>query len=326
MARTLAQVATNRVFEALNPEGKHFLTSRILTSALNPYAQHLINVHALIAFGVLPHIKAVAAAQMMIEDLEAGLYEGIHTIVVDSSGNTAHAVARLAAAFGMEVKLVLSADVPESKRGILAALSTAEIINVPKGYSVSERAKEEAQKPGHWHINQYSHLGNMRGHELYTGPEVARVLGNNIGVIAIAMGSGGTAAGVGRFLKTRPDYKDAIVLGVRPSPDEQVPGARNARRMAEVVTLPWRDVVDAVVELPRKESFLATRKLWGVVEPQPGPTSGLAYAGLMHYLDSLDDACLKNLYGKNAAFICPDDGRFYSDLMISELDTGQGVL
>ncbi len=322
--RTLDQIYADPIFQALNPEGKQFMGVRWLPPRLNAFASHGIEVAALIPFGAFPHIKTVAAVGMMLEDFKNGLYRDKETIVVDSSGNTAHAVARLAHAFGFkEVKVVLSVDVPESKKGILAALSSVELIEVGGGKSVARRAEEEAHKPGHYHLNQYSHLGNMRAHELYTGPEILRVLGDDIAVVALAMGSGGTAAGVGRFLKQA--HPETTVVGVRPVLGEQVPGARDRKRMEDIVTIPWEASVDDVAEASRKESFIGMRQLWGAIEPQPGPTSGLAWAGLKRYLESLEPEMLGKLKGKRVAFMCPDDGRFYSERTTGELDTGQGI-
>jgi cysteine synthase A len=265
----------------------------------------------------------------MLEDFLNGLYDDIHTIVIDSSGNTAHAVARLAPAFGFKtIKVVMSTDVPNSKKDIFTAFPfsadfSVEIIQV--GGKVSRRAQEEASRPGHYHLDQYSHLGNMRAHELYTGPEIVRALGGSarIGVVAAAMGSGGTAAGIGRFFER--EHPETIILGVRPLPGEQVPGARDSRRMKEVVTLPWEEVVDEVREVSRKESFIRMRRLWSAVEPQPGPTSGLAWGGLEHLLESYSPDMLASLRGKVACFVCPDDGRFYPERTTGELDPDQGA-
>lgn len=325
MKKLSERISKDPIFQALDPGERHFLRARVLPHSLNPFALS-INVSALLAFGELSHIKCVPAFQMLFEDNLNGRYEGKHTIVVDSSGNTAWAVARLAHSFGFSnVKVVMSADVPASKRDVFSAMSTVEIISVPKGNSVATRAIEEATKPGHYHLNQYAHMGNMHAHELYTGPEVARVLDGNIGIIAIAMGSAGTAGGVGRFLHQK--YPQAIVLGVRPKLGEQVPGARDAKKIAEVVTLPWQAEVATIMEVSRKEAFVATRNLWSAVEPQPGPTSGLAYAGLMKYLSYLESQpmMLEMFSGKNAAFLCADSAVLYSDVIIAELDTGQGV-
>ncbi len=324
MPPTIEQVYAHPVFASLDQSKKRFMEAHFLGTRLNPFVPNLIHVAALTLHGI-PHLKVLPALQMMLEDFKSGFYADKHTLVVDSSGNTAHAVIRLAQAFGLEVKVVMSADVPANKKELLAALSPKQIIAVGRGDSVSECAKEEAQKPGHYHINQYVHMGNVRAHELRTGPEVLRVLSHvPIGVIAIAMGSGGTATGVGRFLKG--EFPEITVVGVCPKLGEQVPGARDRKRMADVVTLPWENVVDVVVEVSRKDSFVATRELWTAVEPQPGPTSGMAWKGLMSYLESLDDNGLEHLRDKCAAFICPDSATLYSGVMIAELDTGQGFV
>lgn len=325
MKKLNERILTDPVFQALNPERKQFMRARLLPPSLNPFAPDL-NISALLAFGEFSHIKCVPAFQMMFEDSLNGRYEGKHTIVVDSSGNTAWAVARLAHAFGFKnVKVVMSADVPASKRDIFSAMSTVDLILVSGGKSVAARAIEEGLKSGHYHLNQYAHMGNMHAHELYTGPEIARVLDGNIGVVAIAMGSSGTAAGVGRYLHKK--YPRAIVLGVRPKLGEQVPGARDAKKMADVVALPWQNEVTTTIDISRKEAFEATRRLWSAVEPQPGPTAGLAFAGLLKYLRFLESQplMLELLGGKNAAFICGDTAVLYSDVFMSELDTGQGL-
>ncbi len=321
--KNIILVYLDPVVRSLDPERKHFLEASEISEPMNPFENEGISMMALTIKG-FPHIKTVPAFQMMLEDFNAGLYKNKHTIVVDSSGNTAHAVARLAPAFGFKnVIVVLSADVPEVKKSILAALSTVDIIIVGKGKDVALRAREEGERKGFIHINQYSHMGNARAHEFYTGPEITRALNKNIGVIAIAMGSGGTVAGVGSFLKK--NYPDTVVLGVRPNPGESVPGARNKKKMDAVVTIPWEESVDFVVDISRKMAFKNTRRLWQFVEPQPGPTSGLAYSGLVSFMGCIGDKGRSSLEGTNIAFLCPDDGRFYSDLFLSELEPEQGI-
>lgn len=315
-------VLMNPIARALDPGGKQFLRARALPSSMNLG----LKMFALLAYGEFSHIKTLPVFQMMYEDYLNGHYQGKSTIVAETSGNTGWAISRLARAFGFEnVKIVMSADVPASKRDIFSAMSTVEIITVPKGYSAAARAIEEAQKPGHYNLDQYRHLGNMRAHEMYTGPEIARVLHGDIGLIAIATGSCGTVAGVGRFLKE--NYPHAIVIGVQPKLGEQVPGARDKQKIAADVTLPWEEVVHGVVEVPRKVAFEATRRLWGAIEPQPGPTSGLAYAGLLQYLSYLESQpmMLELVSGKNVAFLCPDPAPLYSGVIMAELDADQGL-
>jgi cysteine synthase len=177
--------------------------------------------------------------------------------------------------------------------------------------------------PGHYLLDQYKHNANAHAHELYTGPEVERACGGDVDIVAIAMGSGGTVTGVSCHLKR--GGRKRIVIGVRPVLGDQVPGTRDERRMAKVVTLPWKRAVDAVAEGRRKASFIAMRQLWSEVEPQPGPSSGLALVGLKRWLEGLGPTDREKLRGKRAVFICPDDGRFYPERTTGELDPDQGL-
>lgn len=316
----IIEIQKNPIVRALDPQ-QRFLEVRFLPPSLNPFVSEGVEIAALIPFMVFPHIKTIPTWRMMFEDFDLRLYEGKHTIIVPSSGNTAHAVARLAPVFGFKkVKVIMSTDVPDSKSGILKAFGSVDVMQVS---DVMTTAFEEARKEGHYLLDQYSHMGNMRAHELYTGPEIVRALGGAPAIVGIVLGSGGTIGGVSRFLHEK--YPETSVIGVRPILGQQVPGARDEVKMKAVVTLPWATFVTAVVELSRKDSFIRMRKLWSAVEPQPGPTSGLAWGGLERYVKSILAERPGSLRGKCVAFICPDDGRFYPERTTGELDTHQGL-
>lgn len=289
------------IFKEFNPEGKQFLRPHQIQDG----------IVALTVDG-LPHIKTIPAFVMMLDDYNKGLYDGVHTIVIDSSGNTGHGGGRLAPAFDMDVIIVLALDVPAAKRAIIETLPRVEVIAVA-GNEVAAKAIELGNRPGYRHINQYRHEANVRAHELYTGPEIIRALGGvPPDVVAIAMGSAGTISGVGRYLKKHsPGTK---VIGVRPELGQRVPGARDEKKMEAVVTFPWQEVTDVVIEVSRRESFEKARDLWNAVEPQPGPTSGLAYAGLLKYLSSDDRK------HRISVFLCPDSAYLYPEVFKVELD------
>ncbi|HUO50538.1 MAG TPA: pyridoxal-phosphate dependent enzyme [Candidatus Paceibacterota bacterium] len=329
-AQEIAYALNHPIAQALHPGKAEFVTRRELSPKLNPGAAYGLRVSALIMFGRLPHIKAIPALQMLREDYEAGKYVGVHTLVVPSSGNTAHAAARLAPAFGFKhVKVVLASDVPESKRGIISALASTTIISPEGGKSVEQEARELAQLPGHYLLDQYNHHGNYRSHLLFTGPAIWNACDRDLEYIAIGMGSAGTLIGVSRALK-RTNTKRVQVIGVRPLPGERVPGVRDAARMESVLNPEFRrmaaDAADHLVEVGRKESFIAMRELWSEVEPQPAPSGALACVGLRKWIASLSAKEKEKLAGRHAAFICPDDGRFYSERIEGELDPDQGLV
>lgn len=320
---SLVQVLANPIVEALDPRQNDFIAMRRLSPRLNPYRlTHNIEICAAIAFMNIPHIKTVAAFGMMMADFQDGLYNDIHTLVVPSSGNTAHGVALLAPAFGISrVKVVMSSDAPEAKKSVITMIPWARLICPEGAESVEDVAREEASQSGSYLLDQYKHSGNVNIHEECTGPKLFRACGNNVDLVAVGMGSGGTLTGVSQYLKSV--RRDIIVLGVRPKKGERVPGVRDADQMKAVVTLPYKSAVDDIAEVGRAESFLMTRKLLGEVQPQPGPSSGLAYVGLLQYLAKSPDV-VELLRGKRAVFICPDDGRFYPAPTAAELDPDQG--
>ncbi len=311
---------SNPIVQAFNPKGKEFMDVRWLSPRLNPGAKYGIRVAALIPFKSFPHIKAPATFQMMLEDFQAGRFEGMHTIVVPSSGNTAHAVARIAKAFGFkDVKILVSSDIDPAKKGILDALSSVYVTTIPKGISTAKVAEEMARAPGHYLLDQYGHEGNVHAHEYFTGPEIERAMGN-VDIMFIGLGSSGTATGVARYLKRKDPGRK--VFGVRPLRGERVPGVRDKTQMDEVVTIPYMDILDGIIEVSRKESFIAMRELWEEVEPQPGPSSGMPFAACRKWLT---EEAQRFGSSKKIGFICPDDGRFYSERTTGELDPDQGL-
>lgn len=318
--RNPTDVFEHPVFKALDPKEAEFLTVSYLPPHLNPISPD-IKIAALSPR--LPHIKTVPAFQMLLEDLHAGVLDGIHTIVVPSSGNTVHGVALLAPAYGLKVRAIMSTDVPSSKIDVLRAFGNT--VDVMQVSNATEVALEEAKKPGHYHLDQYSHPGNVRSHRLYTGPEIVRALGGTPpAVIAIAMGSAGTVCGVGEYFEQ--EGMDVTVVGVRPLLGQQVPGARDAKKMGEVVRFNWEDQTNVIACVSRHESFVRTRQLWSAVQPQPGPTSGMAWAGLEgHLLGLWGSRFGEKLRGRTVAFLCPDDGRFYTAPLLAELDPDEGL-
>lgn len=321
---TLVQILANPIVKALNPRINNFITVRWLSSKLNPYRYtHNIEIGAAIAFIGLPHIKVVAAFGMMMKDFQEGIYEGINTLVVPSSGNTAHGVALLAPAFGISrVKVIMPSDAPEVKKSIISMIPWARLICPEGSGNVQNVAREEACHAGSHLLDQYKHEGNVDIHKECTGPQLLRAAGNSLGLAVAGMGSSGTITGISLYLKRV--VPDTIVLGVRPRRGARVPGVRDVDQMNSVVTLPYRPAVDAIAEVGREESFLKTRELLREVQPQPGPSSGLAYAGLLQFLANSPDA-RELLRGKSAVFICPDDGRLYPAPTFGTLDPDQGI-
>src|SRR6185295_2713757 len=68
-------------------------------------------------------------------------------------------------------------------------------------YSVSSRLQTEV--PNSWKANQYDNLSNSQAHYEQTAPEIWNQTEGRITQLVVGVGTGGTASGVGRFLKER---------------------------------------------------------------------------------------------------------------------------
>src|SRR6478736_6079316 len=131
------------------------------------------------------------------------------TIVEPTSGNTGVGLALAAAIKGYRCIFVLPDKVAAEKISLLRAYG-AEVVICPYAvaadspesyYSVSDRLAEEI--PGAYKPDQYTNQGNPQAHYETTGPEIWEQTGGEIDALVIAVGTGGTISGTGRYLKER---------------------------------------------------------------------------------------------------------------------------
>jgi cystathionine beta-synthase len=149
-------------------------------------------------------------AVRMIEDAErAGLLRPGGTIVEGTSGNTGMGLAIAAVVKGYRCVFTTTDKQSKEKVDALKAFG-AEVIVCPTNvdpedprsyYSVSSRLTEEL--PNAWKANQYDNLSNTAAHYEETGPEIWEQTDGRLTQLVVGVGTGGTASGVGRYLKER---------------------------------------------------------------------------------------------------------------------------
>ncbi|MBW3620203.1 MAG: cystathionine beta-synthase [Actinobacteria bacterium] len=156
----------------------------------------------------------------MIEAAEAaGVLEPGGTIVEPTSGNTGVGLAIAAARKGYRCQFVVPDKVSQDKISLMRAYG-AEVVVCPTAvepedprsyYSVSDRlaAEPRAFKP-----NQYFNQANPQTHIMSTGPELWRQTNGLIDAFVCGVGTGGTATGIGRYLKSR--KPEVQVVGADP--------------------------------------------------------------------------------------------------------------
>jgi cysteine synthase A len=148
------------------------------------------------------------AALGIITDAETnGLLKPGDTIVEGTAGNTGIGLTVIGNAKGYRTVIVIPETQSPEKMTLLRTLG-AEVLTVPeKPYSdpgnynrVAQRLSEEK---GWFWANQFDNTANRRAHYETTGPEIWEQTAGEITAFICSVGTGGTLAGVGSYLKER---------------------------------------------------------------------------------------------------------------------------
>ncbi|MBN2353913.1 MAG: cysteine synthase A [Spirochaetales bacterium] len=157
-------------------------------------------------------------ASFMIEEAErAGRLRPGMIIVEPTSGNTGIGLALTGVQKGYRVRIVMPDNMSEERKKIIAALG-AELVTTPAEESIEGCLKkvEEMQRvdPLVFVPHQFENPDNPEIHYRTTAPEIWDDLDGRVDVFVSGLGSGGTLAGVGKYLKEK--NPRMIVIAVEP--------------------------------------------------------------------------------------------------------------
>ncbi|MDC1383504.1 cysteine synthase A [Candidatus Puniceispirillum sp.] len=152
------------------------------------------------------------AAKAIIEDAEASGTLGPGGIIVEgTAGNTGIGLTMVGNAKGYKSVIVMPETQSEEKKDVLRVcgadlrLVPAVPYKNPNNYvRYSETLAKELAKThdgGVLWANQFDNTANLQGHYQTTGPEIWAQTSHEIDGFICAVGSGGTLAGVSKFLK-----------------------------------------------------------------------------------------------------------------------------
>jgi cysteine synthase A len=220
------------------------------------------------------------ARQIVEEARASGELRPGQPVIELTSGNTGTGAAIVCAVLGHPFVAVMSRGNSEERARMMRALG-AEVVLVdqapgatPGQVSGADLARVEAATVeitaarGAFRIDQFLRAGNLRAHELHTGPEIWAAAGGEITAFADFAGSGGTFAGLWRAFKARdpavrgylvePAGAAVLATGTAPDPSHRIQGGGYA--MASLAQLDGI-TPDGYLTVTDAEAIAAARRL-----------------------------------------------------------------
>jgi cystathionine beta-synthase len=265
-------------------------------------------------------VKDRPAAEMIRVAEESGVLKPGATIIEATSGNTGTGLAMAAAIRGYRCILVMPDKMSQEKIDLLKAYG-AEVVVTPTNvsnespesyYSVANRLTAEiagAFQPDQWHNHN-----NPDAHYRTTGPEIWEQTGGTITHFVSGMGTGGTISGTARYLKEK--NPDIFVVGADPEGSIYSGDTPKSYKVEGIgmsylpQTVDMR-VIDRILRVSDKESFLMARRVAREEGLLVGGSSGTAVAAAMRIAKDLPPEAV-------LVVVMPDSGRGYMSKIFND--------
>ena len=193
------------------------------------------------------------------------------TLIEPTSGNTGQGIALAAAVKGYKCIITMPEKMSKEKQIALEALG-AEIIRTPteakssdpeSHISVAKKLNNEIENS---HIlDQYSNPSNPEAHYYGTAEEIIKDFNNNLDMVVISVGTGGTITGIAKRLKEEmPAIK---IVGADPEGSILGGGEKVSSYLVEGIGYDFipdvldNSLIDEYIKTKDEESFIMARRL-----------------------------------------------------------------
>ncbi len=244
-------------------------------------------------------------ALAMIEAAESGgALTKRKTVLEATSGNTGIGLSMICALKGYRLLLAMSESTSAERRQRLEAFGARlKLTPGQKGSDgaieyVYELARREPDR--YFLVDQYNNDDNWRAHCSGTAPEIWEQTGGQVTAVVVALGTGGTAMGIGRGLRK---FSSSVrIIGVEPHPGHHIQGLKN---MKESYTpgIFDKSLLDGCLSVDDAEAFALVRRLALEEGLFAGMSSGAALAGALRVARDLSEGTVVAIF--------PDGGDRY---------------
>jgi 2,3-diaminopropionate biosynthesis protein SbnA len=258
----------------------------------------------------------------LIKQLEAQERIKRDSIIIEStSGNLGVALALICRARGYQFLSVVDPKASRENVARMRALG-ADIEQVCEadasgGYLLArlERVQQLCRSSENYiWTDQYSNMANPRIHYSFTAPELYRQMNGRIDALFIAVSTGGTLAGIGRFFREKSpstriigvDAKGSVVFGGVPG-SRRLTGIGSAQQSVFITS----EVYDEHVLVGDAEAFACCRALFATTGISVGGSAGAVLAACMQYLR-------RHPQLERVACLCADRGENYSSTIFND--------
>ena len=208
----------------------------------------------------------------MVEDAEAeGKIKPGDTLIEPTSGNTGQGIALASAIKGYRCIITMPEKMSQEKQIALEALG-AEIIRTPNEASFDDPtshigvAKKLKNEIANSHIlDQYGNQSNPDAHYFGTAQEILDDFGEDLDMVVIGVGTGGTITGVAQRLKE--EIPEITIVGVDPFGSILGGGTKVEPYLVEGIGYDFfpdvldNSLIDKYIKTEDEESFIMSRRL-----------------------------------------------------------------